>query len=67
MINNKIIAEKMDTLYQIFQKIGQSTYFELKKITCFNDIELCMALCRLIQMNKIYQKRIDNAVIYGVV
>ncbi|WP_195333767.1 hypothetical protein [Bacteroides salyersiae] len=57
----------MDILYRIFQKVRQSAYFELKKKTGFNDIDLCMALCRLIQTNKIYQKRIDNAIVYGVV
>lgn len=58
MINCKNISEKIDLLYHIFQKVGQSTFFELKKETCFNDIELCLALGNLVQAQKIFQKRI---------
>lgn len=67
MINSKNISEKINLLYRIFQKVGQSTFFELKKETCFNDIELCLALGNLIQAHKIYQKRIDGAVVYGII
>ena len=67
MINNRNISEKIDLLYRIFQKVGQSTFFELKKETCFNDIELCLALGNLMQAHKIYQKRIGVAVVYGII
>lgn len=67
MINCKNISEKIDLLYSIFQKVGQSTFFELKKETCFNDIELCLALGNLMQAHKIYQKRIGDAVVYGII
>lgn len=67
MINSKNISEKINLLYRIFQKVGQSTFFELKKETCFSDIELCLALGNLIQAHKIYQKRMDNAVVYGII
>lgn len=67
MINSKNISEKISLLYRIFQKVGQTTFFELKKETCFNDIELCLALGNLIQAYKIYQKRIGDAVVYGII
>lgn len=67
MINRKNISDKATQLYRILQKEGKSTFFELKKATCFNDIELCLVLGNLIQTNKIYQKRIDNAVVYGII
>lgn len=67
MINCKNISEKIDLLYSIFQKVEQSSFFELKKETCFNDIELCLALGNLMQAHKIYQKRIGDAVVYGII
>ena len=57
----------MRTVYSILCNLKKCTIFELQKLTRFTDVDLCLALGYLLQSNRIYQKRIDNMVYYGVI
>ena len=60
-------TDNMRTVYSILCNLKKCTIFELQKLTRFTDVDLCLALGYLLQSNRIYQKRIDNMVYYGVI
>ncbi|RGN47370.1 MULTISPECIES: winged helix-turn-helix domain-containing protein [unclassified Bacteroides] len=57
----------MKLVYSVLCALKKCTIFDLQKITKFKDVDLCLALGYLIQGDKIYQKRIDDMVYYGIV
>lgn len=63
---NKIFIDKAKYLYSVMSKLKQCTFDELKAMTNFTDVDLCFAICSLIKGNKIYQKKIDNVIVYGI-
>lgn len=63
---NNIFVDKAKLLYNVLVGLGQSTFNELKEKTNLADVDLCMALCSLIKLNKIYQKKVDDVVVYGI-
>lgn len=67
MENMEKATGNMNVIYSILCKLKKCTIFELQKLTKFKDVDLCVALGYLLQNNRIYQKRIDNMVYYGVI
>lgn len=63
---NGMFVDKAKLLYNVLVNLGQSTFNELKEKTNLTDVDLCMALCGLMKVNKIYQKKVDNEIIYGI-
>ena len=63
---NNMFRNKARYLYDILSNLKQCTFDELKERTHFSDVDLCFALCSLIKVNKIYQKKIDDVIVYGV-
>ncbi len=66
-MNIEIVTENMKKIYAILCNLKSCTIFELQNLTKIKDVDLCFALGRLLQDRRIYQKRIDNIVYYGVV
>ena len=66
-MNIETATDNMKKIYAILCNLKRCTIFELQKLTKFKDVDLCVALGYLLQNNRIYQKRIDNMVYYGVV
>lgn len=63
---NSMFIDKAKLLYNVLVSLGQSSFNELKEKTNFTDVDLCMALCSLIKGKKIYQKKINDEIVYGI-
>ena len=63
-LNFKTIFQDSNYIYELLSSNISYLFRELQELTKFDDTKLCLAICQLLQDDRMYSMQVDNQVYY---
>lgn len=63
-LNFKTILQDSNHIYELLSNNISYLFKELQELTKFDDTQLCLAICQLLQDGRMHSMQVDNQIYY---